>query len=178
MNANIGIALYQLHSIAGVCNFLESPQIHTVRNSYPVTVPPDLGSGGFETGLWLGLGMVGIWAAMDAHAERAQLPKSRCQRCQRECGVSPFTTAATLPQNLEVAMYELEDVRNLYAHNFAGRADAQYFGPKRSRHVITANVPATLSSGALFDGTTLTLGIPHLRFYAARATDVLQNYFR
>jgi hypothetical protein len=43
---------------------------------------------------------------------------------------------------------ELEDLRHLYAHNYAGEADDEYFS--RPRHVLALGVPMQLTSGAEF----------------------------
>jgi hypothetical protein len=42
MSKAIGVALNQVSTIAGLCDFLESPQAHAVRHSYPVSMswPP------------------------------------------------------------------------------------------------------------------------------------------
>ena len=69
---------------------------------------------------------------------------------------------------------ELEDVRHLYAHNFAGEADDEYFG--RKRHVLKSGVPVKLSCGAQFDGRRLQLDLPHLRMYSRTVQSVLQRF--
>ena len=84
--SELGLAPRQIDTMRGLCNFLESAPVQALRDSaYPASMPADLGSGGFDTPVWLGLGIVGIWAALDAYAERAALPKSTCVRCGRKC---------------------------------------------------------------------------------------------
>jgi hypothetical protein len=38
--------------------------------SVPVSMPPSVGNMGFDVSLWLGLGLVGLWSALDAFAEK------------------------------------------------------------------------------------------------------------
>ena len=63
-------------------------------------------------------------------------------------------------------------MRHLYAHNFAGLAAAKYF--ERTRHVLHQGVPVTLSSGAEFDGTNLSLRVADLRHFADCSTGIAQ----
>jgi hypothetical protein len=52
----------------------------------------------------------------------------------------------------------LDDLRNLYAHNYAGEADDEYFAHKPPRYVLLKRgdrVP--LTCGAEFDGYRLHL---------------------
>jgi hypothetical protein len=65
----------------------------------------------------------------------------------------------------ERALKELEDVRHLFAHNHAGRADTVYF-KKKKRHVLDSGVSVSLSSAALFDGANISLTAAHLRYDA------------
>jgi hypothetical protein len=69
---------------------------------------------------------------------------------------------------------ELEDLRHLYAHNYAGEADDEYFS--RTRHVLNRDVPVQLSCGAGFDGRRAALDLPHLRKYASTVKGVLQRF--
>jgi hypothetical protein len=72
----------------------------------------------------------------------------------------------------ERALKELEDVRHLFAHNYAGRADAVYFR-KKKRHVLDSGVSVSLSSGAMFDGANISLTAAHLRYYAGQSREVI-----
>jgi hypothetical protein len=137
----------------------------------PVTMPRDVGSLGFDTPLWVGLGMVGLWATLDAFAERAVLRKGECNVCnRRSCVAGRFGSIVTDAHR--TGLQELEDIRHLYAHNYAGKADDEYF--KRARHVFAAGVPTPLTCGAQFNGSELLLGLPDLRFYCHLTRQVLE----
>ena len=65
----------------------------------------------------------------------------------------PVTTSGKpLTAQMVEGLYELDDLRHLFAHNFAGRADAQYFNAQK-RHVLDFGKVVRLSSGATFGGT-------------------------
>ena len=68
-------------------------------------------------------------------------------------------------------LQELEDLRHLYAHNFAGEADDVYFRFRAGRHILKPDVPIELSCGALFNGRQVALKLPDLRMYS----DVVQR---
>jgi hypothetical protein len=88
-----------------------------------------------------------------------------------------FPSRLTGTGKLDVAdrqtLEELEDLRNLFAHNYAGRADAKYFNAKHKRHVIALGVSVSLSSGAIFDGECISLSPAHLRHYADQAREII-----
>ena len=71
------------------------------------------------------------------------------------------------------SLEELEDLRHLYAHNYAGEADNKYFD--YSRHVLKRDVPAQLTCGAQFDGRRLHLNLSHLRMYSRTVQSVLRR---
>ena len=71
---------------------------------------------------------------------------------------------------------ELEDLRHLYAHNYAGEADDEYFNPNRKRHALAYGVAKPLTSGTQFDGRRLSLDLLHLRKYARTAQSVLERF--
>jgi hypothetical protein len=132
-DANSAQAINQVKCIVGMCDFFDNPSIRrAIDQSVPVSMPPEAGALGFDIPLWVGLGMVGLWAALDAHAERAGL-QSKCSTCGRKCIVAAYTTK--LQGAERQAFAELEDLRHLYAHNYAGVADEKYFD-RRSRHVL------------------------------------------
>jgi hypothetical protein len=150
-DANSAQAINQVKCIVGMCDFFENPPIrNAIDQSVPVSMPPDPGSLNFDIPFWVGLGMVGLWAALDAFAERAGL-QSNCRTCGRKCIVAAYTTK--LQGAERQAFAELEDLRHLYAHNYAGVADEKYFD--RSRHVLKPGVCTQLSCGAIFDGWRL-----------------------
>jgi hypothetical protein len=122
---------------------------------------------GLYTEAWHGLGVVGLWAAIDAYCERVGHKVSEVQHVLS--GIIP----ENLPDDLFTVWGEMDDLRHLYAHNFAGRADDVYF--KRKRHTLAAGESQTLKSGTKSDGTTNTvhIAVDQLRFYCGRARDVL-----
>jgi hypothetical protein len=71
------------------------------------------------------------------------------------------------------SLNEFEDLRHLYAHNYAGEADAKYF--KHKRHVFVSYVTTPLTCGAEFDGRRLSPDLLHLRKYASTAQSVLER---
>jgi hypothetical protein len=133
----------------------------------PVSMPPDpFRAAGIDPGLWSGLGIVGIWAAMDALGERANRPKGGL--LQRFGG----------PRKYDNALEELDDLRNLFAHNFAGIADREYLDhPKRRR--LKLGFPCTLGCGYQFqglDGEQITLTLHHLAYYIEKARQILTSF--
>ena len=64
------------------------------------------------------------------------------------------------------SLKELEDLRHLYAHNYAGEADDEYF--RHSRHVLKRDIAVRLTCGAQFDGRLSVAHLPHLRDTRAR----------
>jgi hypothetical protein len=169
MSADLSLALNQVERIRLLCDFLEVQQLKRV----PVTMPPTLEARGFDISLWLGLGMVGIGSAMHAYIERVGIAKSPCFRCGMKCLASCLIANGVQATRLQLAAYEIDDVRHLFAHNFDGHADGRYF--VRTRHVLIAGKPARLSSGARFDGINLRLDIPHLRYYSEHADEILRS---
>lgn len=102
MTAELDQALAQLAALETFCRFSQRLPMP------PVTMPPDaVRAAGLDPDVWHGLGIVGIWAAVDAFAERrghhrSELPKVLSPRLKR-------------------AWLEIDDLRHLYAHNFGGR---------------------------------------------------------
>ena len=144
-------ALNQVKCIESIRDFMNNPAIiRAVEQSVPVSMPAEAGSLGLDIPLWVGLGMVGLWAALDAFAERAGL-KSKCSICGRQCIVAAYAPKFQDTDNQTFA--ELEDLRHLYAHNYAGVADEEYLD--RPRHLLKRGDPVQLSSGAVFDGRRL-----------------------
>ena len=175
MSANVSLALSQVDRIASLCNFLDHPGMKAaVDQSVPVTMPHDVGSLGFDNPLWIGLGIVGLWSALDAFAERAAFTttKTKCTKCGKNCFPSRLTSTGKLDVADGRAVEELEDLRNLFAHNYAGRADAAYFKAKK-RHVLDSRVSVSLSSGAMFDGEYISLSSAHLRHYADQSRGII-----
>jgi hypothetical protein len=122
--------------------------------------------------VWIGLGTVGLWAALDAFGERAELSRSRCPICNRHCIWKRFSghTRNSEGQSLK----EFEDLRHLYAHHYAGNADDQYF--RRPRHILRYSVPRQLTCGAQFDGQRAWIDLMHLRWYACAVQSVLRRF--
>jgi hypothetical protein len=165
-------AIAQIKQIERACDFLENPVIKTALElGVPRPVPPAPGALGFDIPLWVGLGIVGVWAALDAFAERAALPSSPpCPTCGR-----PGCILAKFGQTPEAAsLAELEDLRHLYAHNYGGEADSEYFN--RARHVLKPGTVVSLTCGAQFDGQRVQLDLPHLRGYSQSSQKVLSRF--
>ena len=170
----MSLALSQIARVAQLGDFLAHPEIlEAIHRGAPVTVPHDIGALGFDAPLWIGLGTVGLWSALDAYADRCSFPKTKCSKCKREgCLWGRFSATGKLTASQAIAVAELEDIRHLFAHNYAGQADAMYFG--RTRHVLSSGVPVKLSCGAMFDGTSLSLSATHLRYYADSSQSTVQ----
>ena len=170
----MSLALSQIARVAQLCDFLEHPEIaEAIHRGAPVRVPYDIGALGFDPPLWIGLGTVGLWSALDAYADRSSFPKTKCATCNRGgCLWGRLSGTGKLSAPQALALAELEDIRHLFAHNYAGQADAMYFG--RVRHVLSSGVPLRLSSGAMFDGASLSLSAIHLRYYADYSQSTVQ----
>ncbi len=180
MTSNVSLGLSQVSRIAQLCDFLAHPGMQAALGSVPVSMPHDVGSLGFDTPLWVGLGIVGLWSALDAFAERAGIPAAKCPACDRSnCFSSRLTSTGKLDAADERALKELEDVRHLFAHNYAGRADAMYFtrkdGKEWKRHALDSGVSVSLSSGAIFDGANISLAAAHLRYYADQSRKTIEK---
>jgi hypothetical protein len=172
VDTNPARALSVVTRIEAMCDFLENPAIITaIEGVVPVTMPRAPGALGFDIPLWVGLGTVGLWAALDAFAERAGLPYSKCSICGRNC-VAQRLAAFDIQSGDVQALKELDDLRHLYAHNYAGEADKEYFS--LSRHILKPNVSAQLTCGATFSGRA-SLGISNLREYSCSVRRVLES---
>lgn len=173
-NKNPARAIDAATRISWLADFIEKPEIQaTIQSLIPHTgLTRDPGALGFDVPLWVGLGMVGLWASLDAFGDRAELPRKECEICKRRCVRARFLRY--LQENEAVIFGELDDIRNLYAHNFVGQADAEYFA--RTRHVLIApDVVVPLTCGAEFNGQQLLLRFPHLRFYSERVKALLER---
>lgn len=151
--------LDQIESFCDLCDRLPMP---------PVTLPPDpVRAAGLDPDIWHGLGLVGLWAAIDAFVERNKPP-----------GVSrPFLVHLSpfLPPKLDQVAKELNDMRHLYAHNFAGVADAKYFDFPQPRSCFKDSTPYPLTSGNRFDGQQLTLTLNDLKYYIQHTREILKH---
>jgi hypothetical protein len=182
-------SVYQVAQIRSMCDlsanekvrsFLLGQQVavlgmgRSVRQNVPPSIaqPEQIEVGnplelrGLHTEAWHGLGIVGLWAAIDAYCERVSHKGAIVAMLDSKL-------SAVLPADLLAICAELDDLRNLYAHNFAGHADAKYFD--RKRYALAPGQALDLASGAKFDGTTNTVhvDINHLEFYCERARDIL-----
>src|SRR5947209_14097115 len=132
---NPGRALGMVRRVEQMCEFIEHPAIKAAAaGATPVTMPREVGALGFDIPFWAGLGTVSLWAALDAFSERAGLGGgATCGTCKsRNCIVARFSRVQGTDR---ASLGELEDLRHLYAHNYAGEADDKYFGQK-PRHVL------------------------------------------
>ena len=169
-------ALTVVKDIGGMCDFLENTAIkNAIEQAVPVSMPRAPGALGFNIPLWVGLGTVGLWAALGAFAERAGLKpsKSGCPICKKTSCISALFARYTQGNEVQ-SLNELEDFRHLYAHNYAGEADAEYFG--RKRHVLALGTATPLTCGVQFGGHRLSLDLLHLRYYANTAQRVLGRF--
>jgi hypothetical protein len=167
-------ALLTIQRVGEICDFIDHPAVkRAVEQAVPVTLPRAPDAMGFVTELWAGLGIVGLWAALDGYADRAELTRKRCRICNRRCISARF--ADQLEGNEGQILNELEDLRHLYAHNLAGEADETYFNHGQ-RHVLRPGEVVRLSSGAQFDGRRLSLGLHHLRMYSGMAQHLLERF--
>jgi hypothetical protein len=176
-DTNPGRALNVINRVEMMCDFIENPAISAaVEQAVPVTMPRAPGALGFDIPLWVGLGIVGLWAALDGFWERTGLPDPTCSTCGRRCIPVRFGSRAQGTEALILA--ELEDLRHLYAHNYAGEADDEYFGTTapRRRHVLIRGAVVQLTCGGQFDGQRVQLDLPHLRAYARTVRRVLERF--
>jgi hypothetical protein len=104
-----------------MCDFIDTVKKDAVEKFVPVSMPPSVGSLGFDTPLWVGLGIVGLCAALDGFSERAKLKKLVGTTYERKLWIPPRFTSYT-QDNEGKSLQELEDLRHLYAHNYAGDA--------------------------------------------------------
>jgi hypothetical protein len=94
MSSNVSLELSQVDCIAQLCDFLAHPGMQAaLDHSLPVSMPHDVGSLGFDAPLWVGLGIVGLWSALDAFAERAGIPITKCAACEGQRSASVFRMA-------------------------------------------------------------------------------------
>jgi hypothetical protein len=132
----------------------------------PVTMPQGrLAAAGADPALWYGLGIVGVWAVMDAFADRKGEPKGNLS--QRFGDKGDATRSAVLD--------ELDDLRNLFAHNFAGVADHRYVSDRR-RLRLKSSTGYVLSCGLHFSGLTderVRLTLSHFLHYIEHARAIL-----
>jgi hypothetical protein len=174
-DTNPARAIGVVKRVAMMGDFIEHAAIKTaVEEAVPITMPREVGALGFDIPLWVGLGMVGLWAALDGFAERAALPRPQCATCGRRCILARF--ASNIQGNENVILGELEDLRHLYAHNFAGEADEVYFDPRQKRHLLARGSPVALTCGAQFDGQRVQLNLSHLRMYLGTVQSLLERF--
>lgn len=167
---NPGLALGMVERVEQMCGFIENPRIQEAARRWmiPVSMPPDVRSV-LDVSFWVGLGTVGLWAALDAFSERAGL-RGTCNTCKRNCIVTRFSRVVQGDDRQSLG--ELEDLRHLYAHNYAGEADDVYF--KWTRHVLAPG-GVKLTCGAQFDGQRAQLDLSHLRYYCGITRRVLEG---
>ena len=174
VDRNPSRALGIVRRIEMMADFRQHPVVRrAAEEAVPVTMPRDIGALGFDVPLWMGLGIVGLWATLDAFHERAKLPRPSCPTCAGSCIAIRFASYADTAE--KPSLLELEDLRHLHAHNYAGETDDQFFAAKR-RHVLINSVGVTLTCGAAFDGRRVQLEAHHLRFYAGVARRVLERF--
>jgi hypothetical protein len=148
--------LTKLESFANVEDNLKEP---------PICMPQDrMRAAGIDPDLWYGLGIVGVWAAIDAFGERKTGKHGPLQR---------FKNDVTAGQGKILS--ELDDLRSLFAHNFAGVADLKYLNDGR-RSCLKLGQPYLLSCGYQFNGKKderITLALSELKYYISQAREIL-----
>jgi hypothetical protein len=166
VDTNPARALDVVKRVIEMCDFIEHPAIQEAIKTkmVPVSMPDDVNSV-LKISVWVGLGTVGLWAALDAFAERAGLPDQP----------NPIRFRCRCEGNEEQSLKELDDIRHLYAHNYAGEADDEYFNRGR-RYVLCRGEPTQLTCGAQFDGRRLSLNLQDLRWYAQTVQTVLRRF--
>src|SRR5690349_10678700 len=102
---SINLAINQVSQIESLCRFLENPDTQrAVDIVVPVCMPRDIGSLGFDVPVFASLGIVGLWAALDAYAERAGLGKQKCGVCGSACLEARYDPTNKLDQKLRRAL--------------------------------------------------------------------------
>jgi hypothetical protein len=175
---NAAQAINVTQRVEQLCDFIEHPAVQKALLEVPVSMPHDFASLGFDPTLWVGLGIVGLWAALDAIYERAGLTNSnKCAICgSRRCIPVRFANFCENDEERQ-ALGELDDLRHLYAHNYVGGADDKYFDQKYPRHVLTPD-GVKLTCCAQFDGHRANLGLSHLRYYSRTVQTMLGRMSR
>jgi hypothetical protein len=148
--------LAKLESFANVEDNLKEP---------PVCMPQDRRrAAGIDPDLWYGLGIVGVWAAIDAFVERKTKTHGQYRR---------FKSRVAAGQGKILS--ELDDLRSLFAHNFAGVADHKYLTDNR-RSCLKLGQPYRLSCGYEFNGQEdecIKLDLHDLKYYISQAREIL-----
>lgn len=174
-DTNPARALNVVRRVVEMCDFIEHPAITkaVAQEMVPVSMPQVVDAL-VDISVWVGLGTVGLWAALDAFADRAGLKRPKCPTCKSKLCISArFDPHAR--GNEGQSLKELDDLRHLYAHNYAGEADDEYFNFK-PRHVLKRGVTKQLTCGAQFDGRRLSLNLLHLRMYSSTVQTVLERF--
>jgi hypothetical protein len=126
-------AITTIKRIEMLCDFLENPAVvKAVDEAIPFTgITRAPGALGFDIPLWMGLGTVGLWAALDAFSERAALPRTKCAICKRMCIRGRFGPYAR--DNEEPILGELDESPSPLRAQFRGRRRCRVFQQKTAR---------------------------------------------
>ena len=115
--------------------------------------------------LWVGLGIVGVWAALDAFGEARGLSGG---------GLYPRFQTRVTPRQI-VILRELDDLRNLLAHNIAGVASGEFF-LKKNRRLLQVGTAPTFTCGCRFsgvEGDRIVLTLEQFLYYVGQAEEIL-----
>jgi len=83
---------------------------------------------------------IGLWAALDAFHERAALSSTHCPVCKtKNCIRSRFEAKSSSADLTNLG--ELDDLRHLHAHNYAGEADDKFFGHRCGETPVVIRSP-------------------------------------
>jgi hypothetical protein len=164
-DTDFNIAMSQLSTLASFANLYDNLQ------DPPVSMPPDrMRAAGVDPELWSGLGIVGVWAAIDAFGER-RFPNRTGQ-------LTRFKNEVT-PSHIQI-LEELDDLRSLFAHNFAGIADKKFLMDSRRRCLVLGK-RYQLTSGYKFggaEGEHIRLNISDLKHYVSKGREILASLAR
>jgi hypothetical protein len=192
MGALLDQALAQLDQINSFCTFcavLEAEdterrlRVHPAYQSMshqaiPGIPPPEISGPDplqrrtLDPDIWHGLGIVGVWAAIDAFRER----KNRSSSSEVHNALT-----AHAPHLLDT-WGDVCDLRHLFAHKFAGQADDYYWyydgpghaSPRPHYHFSQgATVSLTSRTGTQFQHDSIRLTIKDLEFYVEQGRAIL-----
>jgi hypothetical protein len=187
--------LREINSYVTFCAVLESEDNELRRNVHPayrsstqstllgvpppeISRPDPLQRRTLDPDIWHGLGIVGVWAAIDAFCERKNHSPSPAFP-----GVVHDTLARKAPHVVDI-WGDISDLRHLFAHKFAGQADDFYWfrdGPRRKnprphcRFSQGATVSLTSKTGTQFVNDAVRLTIQDLEFYIRQGEDILKT---
>ncbi len=140
-----------------------------VRDNLPmpgVTVPQVQPQAAGVHEIWAGLGIVGIWAALDAYGDAAG----------RKGGSLYKKFRTTVDPVAQTTLRELDDLRNLFAHNIAGVSGRAFFARKKQDRLICEGKRYEFTGGCHFTGvrdSRIVVKLDHFASYLTSAENIL-----